>query len=214
MTALFTATVLLGASLLLLVQPMIGKRLLPQLGAAPAVWNTCLVFFQFLLLAGYAYAHGAAAWLSPRRRLVLHAALVLLPLAVLRPRASSAPPGRRTRWRLLQALAASVGLLFFVLGERAGHAELVPARPTAGAGPVDLAASNAGPARASPIRAAELPFPAGPGRPVVARLRGVRGARSAVRCGPGRPFPRRSTQTGARAPGSAPPGLRPAEVAR
>ena len=67
MTALFTATVLLGASLLFLVQPMIGKRLLPQLGAAPAVWNTCLVFFQ-AVLAGYAYAHGAAAWLSLRRR--------------------------------------------------------------------------------------------------------------------------------------------------
>jgi hypothetical protein len=83
MTALFTATVLLGAGLLFLVQPMVGKRLLPQLGAVPAVWNTCLVFFQAVLLAGCAYAHGAAAWLSLRRRLALHAALVLGPSAFL-----------------------------------------------------------------------------------------------------------------------------------
>ena len=121
MTALFTATVLLGASLLFLVQPMIGKRLLPQLGAVPAVWNTCLVFFQAVLLAGYAYAHGAAAWLSLRRRLVLHAALVLVPLAVL-PVAgvASAPPGRAnpTAW-LLQELARSIGLPFLVLSASA-----------------------------------------------------------------------------------------------
>jgi hypothetical protein len=117
MSALFTATVLLGASLLFLVQPMVGKRLLPQLGAAPAVWNTCLVFFQAVLLAGYAYAHGAAAWLSARRRLVLHAALVLVPLLVL-PVAGvvPAPPGQAnpTAW-LLQELARSVGLPFLVL---------------------------------------------------------------------------------------------------
>jgi hypothetical protein len=121
MTAIFTATVLLGASLLFLVQPMIGKRLLPQLGAAPAVWNTCLVFFQAVLLAGYAYAHGAAAWLSLRRRLVLHAAIVLVPLVVL-PVAgvASAPPGRvnPTAW-LLQELAMAIGLPFLVLSASA-----------------------------------------------------------------------------------------------
>jgi hypothetical protein len=121
MTALFTATVLLGAILLFLVQPMAGKRLLPQLGAAPAVWNTCLVFFQAVLLGGYAYAHGAAAWLSRRRRLGLHAALVLVPLAVL-PVAglASAPPvgANPTAW-LLQELARSIGLPFLVLSASA-----------------------------------------------------------------------------------------------
>jgi hypothetical protein len=117
MGALFTATVLLGASLLFLVQPMIGKRLLPQLGASPSVWNTCLVFFQAVLLAGYAYAHGAAAWLSLRSRLALHAALVLVPLAVL-PIAAVVPAPPRgaspVAW-LLGTLAASIGLPFLVL---------------------------------------------------------------------------------------------------
>jgi len=117
MTVLFSTAVLLGAFLLFVVQPMSGKRLLPLLGAAPAVWNTCLVFFQAVLLAGYAYAHGATAWLGPRRRLALHAALVLLPLPFLPFTApSAAPPAQAnpTAW-LLQALAASVGLSFFVL---------------------------------------------------------------------------------------------------
>ena len=121
MSALFTATVLLGAGLLFLVQPMIGKRLLPQLGAAPSVWNTCLVFFQAVLLAGYAYAHGAAAWLSLRRRVALHAVLVLVPLLVLPiARVAPAPPegSNPTAW-LLQQLALSVGLPFLVLSASA-----------------------------------------------------------------------------------------------
>ena len=121
MALLFTATALLGASLLFLVQPMMAKRLLPHLGAAPAVWTTCLVFFQAVLLAGYAYAHGAAAWLSLRLRLLLHAALVLLPLAVL-PSAGvpPAPPAQASpaAW-MVQVLAASVGLPFFVLSASA-----------------------------------------------------------------------------------------------
>ncbi len=116
-TALFTTAVLLGAFLLFLVQPMSGKGLLPLFGATPAVWNTCLVFFQATLLAGYAYAHGATAWLGPQRRLALHAALLLLPLPFLPLTApSAAPPAQAspTVW-LLQTLAASVGLPFLVL---------------------------------------------------------------------------------------------------
>src|SRR6266487_434975 len=56
MTALFSTTLFLSASLLFWVQPMIAKMLLPLLGGVPAVWNTCLVFFQAVLLGGYAYA--------------------------------------------------------------------------------------------------------------------------------------------------------------
>jgi hypothetical protein len=117
MTTLFTAAVLLGAFLLFLVEPMSGKGLLPLLGATPAVWNTCLVFFQAALLAGYAYAHAATAWLGPQRRLALHAGLLLLPLPFLPLTApSAAPPAQAspTVW-LLQTLAASVGLPFIVL---------------------------------------------------------------------------------------------------
>src|SRR4030095_11556193 len=54
---LFGLTLFVSALLLFLVQPMVGKMILPLLGGTPAVWNTCMVFFQALLLAGYYYAH-------------------------------------------------------------------------------------------------------------------------------------------------------------
>ena len=80
---------------------MIAKMVLPLLGGSPAVWNTCMVFFQAALLAGYAYAHATTARLGVRRQAVLHVGLLLLPLAFL-PFASprtrlGSPPRRRTR---------------------------------------------------------------------------------------------------------------------
>ena len=58
--ALFTITVFVSAVLLFAVQPMFAKMVLPLLGGTPAVWNTCMVFFQATLLARYAYAHVTA----------------------------------------------------------------------------------------------------------------------------------------------------------
>ena len=55
---LFGMTSFLAAALLFSVQPMIGKMVLPVLGGTPAVWNTCLVYFQVMLLGGYLFAHG------------------------------------------------------------------------------------------------------------------------------------------------------------
>src|SRR5260221_14430249 len=75
---LFTATLFLSAFLMFLVEPMIARILLPSLGGSPAVWNTCLVFFQAMLLAGDAYAHGATQYLGIRRQIVLHSILLLL----------------------------------------------------------------------------------------------------------------------------------------
>ena len=54
---LFASTILLSAFLLFLVQPIIAKQILPWFGGTSAVWTTCLVFFQAMLLAGYLYAH-------------------------------------------------------------------------------------------------------------------------------------------------------------
>src|SRR5512132_1095365 len=56
----YALTVFLGAFLLFQIQPLMGKSILPWFGGAPAVWSTCLVFFQLVLLAGYLYAHGLA----------------------------------------------------------------------------------------------------------------------------------------------------------
>src|SRR6266404_2247792 len=80
MLALFSLTLCLGASLLFVVQPMIAKMVLPLLGGSPAVWNTCMVFFQGALLAGYAYAHAVNSYLGTRRQVAVHAGLLLLPL--------------------------------------------------------------------------------------------------------------------------------------
>ncbi|MFM7149297.1 MAG: hypothetical protein ACKO23_05600 [Gemmataceae bacterium] len=69
---LFSVTSFLSACLLFLVQPMIGKALLPLFGGTPAVWVTCLVFFQALLLVGYFYAHRAIQSLGVRRQSRFH----------------------------------------------------------------------------------------------------------------------------------------------
>ena len=57
MLLFFSLTLFVSAALLFFVQPMIGKMILPVLGGTPAVWNTCMVFFQAMLLIGYAYTH-------------------------------------------------------------------------------------------------------------------------------------------------------------
>jgi SAM-dependent methyltransferase len=80
---LYSATIFIGAGLLFVVQPMVGKMVLPLLGGTPAVWSTCMVFFQGALLLGYAYAHASARWLGVRRQAVLHMLVLALPLAVL-----------------------------------------------------------------------------------------------------------------------------------
>jgi hypothetical protein len=82
MALLFSATLFLSAGLLFSVQPMIGKMILPKLGGTPAVWNTCIVFFQASLLLGYAYAHFLTR-LGIKRQTLIHLGLILLPLFAL-----------------------------------------------------------------------------------------------------------------------------------
>lgn len=116
--SLFAGTMFVSATLLFLVEPMMAKMILPLLGGSPSVWNTCIVFFQVMLLAGYAYAHASAAWLSLRHQLLLHMALVVVPVVAL-------PLGVTEDWVpptednpvvwLLLLLLVSVGLPFFIL---------------------------------------------------------------------------------------------------
>src|SRR6478609_722744 len=68
----FALTIFLGAFLLFQVQPLIGKYILPWFGGGPGVWTTCMLFFQGVLLGGYAYAHGSVRRLSPRAQGILH----------------------------------------------------------------------------------------------------------------------------------------------
>ena len=118
MTTLFAITLFWSAALLFWVEPMVGKLVLPQLGGAPSVWNTCMVFFQAMLLAGYAAAHWMAGNLSPRAQLGTHLALLLTALATLpiKLNESTAAPWQDwpTAW-LLVRLLVGVGPAFFVL---------------------------------------------------------------------------------------------------
>ena len=78
----FAVTLFLSAGLMFLVEPMVARMVLPRLGGSPAVWSTCLVFFQAVLLLGYAYAHALTRLLSRPAQVLVHVA-VLLPAAAL-----------------------------------------------------------------------------------------------------------------------------------
>ena len=64
----FAAAIACSALLMFLVQPMVGKAILPALGGTPQVWNTCMVFFQAMLFAGYLHAHYTRVWLGAADR--------------------------------------------------------------------------------------------------------------------------------------------------
>src|SRR5271165_1969162 len=79
---LFGSTMFLAAFLLFSAQPMIGKMVLPVLGGTPGVWNTCLLFYQAVLLAGYGCAHLYSHW-TFRRQFVIHSLLLVIGFVVL-----------------------------------------------------------------------------------------------------------------------------------
>jgi hypothetical protein len=117
---LFSVTLLTSAALLFWIQPLIGKTLLPLLGGSPAVWNTCLLFFQSLLLIGYVYALASSKWLNLRLQAAVHVALILLIAGyvflspVHTPVLTAAQQGNPTLW-LLKNLLFSIGLPFFII---------------------------------------------------------------------------------------------------
>lgn len=121
MLLLFAVTLFTSATLLFLVEPMIGKMILPLLGGTPAVWNTAMVFFQAVLLAGYAYAHFSTAWLGARKQAVLHLGLLVLPFWFLPLTVNSdlIQGGDNPIPGLLLLLTLTVGLPMFVVSASA-----------------------------------------------------------------------------------------------
>jgi SAM-dependent methyltransferase len=118
--ALFLATICTGSFLLFLVQPMIARMALPRLGGAPAVWNSAMLVYQALLLAGYAYAHWLGR-LPARRQAIVHIALfciaaVTLPIALYDGHIDS---GRNPVIWVPWLLLTSIGPLFFVIASQA-----------------------------------------------------------------------------------------------
>ena len=115
---LYAATIFLSAFLLFLVQPLIAKQIVPWFGGSSAVWTTCLVFFQFLLLAGYAYSDWITRRLGPRLQSIVHVVLLAASLVSLPIVAGAAwkPVGdEEPTWRILGLLAATIGLPYFLL---------------------------------------------------------------------------------------------------
>jgi hypothetical protein len=119
---LYAAALLLSAALLFMVQPMVARMILPFLGGSPSVWNTCLLFFQSLLLLGYLYAHFAGKWLGIKRHMLVHLALVAAALhflPVTLPAGLLERPDIKPVHQVLWVLLLSVGFPFLVLSATA-----------------------------------------------------------------------------------------------
>jgi SAM-dependent methyltransferase len=116
----FAFTICAGSFLLFLVQPMIARMALPRLGGAPSVWNSAMLVYQALLLAGYCYAHWLGR-LSGRRQALVHLALfaiaaAFLPIGLMR---GSPPAALDPAIWILWLLTGSIGPLFFVIAAQA-----------------------------------------------------------------------------------------------
>lgn len=145
--ALYAVTIFLSAFLLFQVQPLIAKMILPWFGGTAAVWTTCMLFFQLLLLCGYVYSHAYVSQRIPARRQV-HIALLVLAAATLPLAAGAAwkpAGGEDPTGRILGLLATSVGLPYFVLSTTGPLVQAWHARSHPGAMPYRLfALSNLG----------------------------------------------------------------------
>src|SRR5258706_4181973 len=139
----YAATIFLSSFLLFLVQPLIARQLLPWFGGPAAVWTTCMLFFQTLLLAGYAYAHAANAKLGPRAQAIVHSLLLALALATLpiAPSEGWKPLGTEEPIStILLVLAATVGLPYLLLASTSPLLQAWFARARPGVDPYRLVA--------------------------------------------------------------------------
>lgn len=121
MSFLFTLTLFASAALLFAVQPMVGKLVLPLYGGTPAIWNTCMVFFQAALLAGYAYAHVVSVRLRFSRQWVIQMMILVAGLCTLPFTLDAQPLPEQTSpaiWLLIR-LALVAGLPMFAVSTTA-----------------------------------------------------------------------------------------------
>jgi SAM-dependent methyltransferase len=142
----YAAAIFLSSFLLFLVQPLIARLILPWFGGTAAVWTTCMLFFQTLLLAGYAYAHGLNARLGPRAQAAVHSVLLALALLTL-------PIAPGEQWKplgteepishILLVLGTAVGLPYLLLASTSPLLQAWFARARPGVDPYRLfAVSN------------------------------------------------------------------------
>lgn len=119
MVYLFAATIFLSALLLFWIQLVMAKMLLPRLGGTPAVWNTCMLFFQILLLAGYSYVVLITSRIGVRKQAILHGVILLLsclylPLALAGNTGSISETSNPALW-LFVYLIGAIGCQVFLI---------------------------------------------------------------------------------------------------
>ncbi len=119
---LFAITMFVSASLMFVLQPMFGKMLLPLLGGSPAVWNTCMVFYQTILFLGYLYAHYLSTSQAQNKQVLIHGLIILvscivLPLAL--PENAEPPSQSDPTFWIFWTLLLAIGLPFFVVSTTA-----------------------------------------------------------------------------------------------
>ncbi|HUB80149.1 MAG TPA: fused MFS/spermidine synthase [Bryobacteraceae bacterium] len=145
---LYAITTVVSAFLLFQVEPLIAKIILPWFGGSAAVWTVCLLFFQVVLLLGYAYAHAVVRYLKPGAQTAVHGVLLVASLAVLpvypsqhfKPTTPTDPT-----WGILAVLGLTVGLPYFLLSSTGPLLQAWYAREHKGALPYRLySLSNAG----------------------------------------------------------------------
>ena len=145
---LYALTIFLSAFLLFQVQPLIAKMILAWFGGTASVWTTCMLFFQFVLLAGYLYAHFIVAKLKPKQQAWLHGSLLVLAVLMLPiiPNVAWKPSGTENPTaRILLLLGATVGLPYLLCSTTGPLVQAWYARANRNAMPYRLfALSNAG----------------------------------------------------------------------
>jgi hypothetical protein len=123
---LFAFTVFFGAVLLFSVEPYVSKSLLPLFGGSPAVWNTCVFFFQFVLLIGYVYVYVINRYLSIPSQLLVHGLAITAAVATLPLRFSTVAATQVSEQpiaSLIRSLAFSAGLPFLITATTAPLAQ-------------------------------------------------------------------------------------------
>ncbi|HUV37987.1 MAG TPA: fused MFS/spermidine synthase [Planctomycetota bacterium] len=145
----YALTIFFSAFLLFQVQPFIGKYILPWFGGTPAVWTTCMLFFQVVLLGGYLYAHLVNTYVKPRKQVWLHLALLAVSLAFLpvMPDAGAWKPTGELRpvSMILLLLLVNIGMPYFLLSTTGPLLQSWFTRTHPGRSPYRLyALSNAG----------------------------------------------------------------------
>lgn len=114
----FAITIFISAFFLFQVQPIIARFILPWYGGSPAVWSTCMLFFQVGLLTGYIYAHLLVRYFKPRSQVFVHAALMFISLVFLpiTPDADLKPAGGSDPvWGIIRLLLFTVGFPYILI---------------------------------------------------------------------------------------------------